>query len=289
MKNNYKMLWIKSAFAALAVVLITSCTPSQKEKSAEAEVAEEPKGLVEQEVNYVSDSLTMKGFMVYDDRFEGKRPAVLVVHEWWGHNEYARKRARMLAELGYVAFAVDMYGDGKVAEHPDDAMAFMNATMSNIDNAKARFVSALETVKGNEFTDPEKVAAIGYCFGGGVVLHMARMGLDLDGVVSFHGSLGTTMPAEPGKVTSKVLVCSGADDPMAPEEQVQAFKDEMESAGVDYEFIAYEGAVHSFTSEEADANGEKFEMPLAYNKAADEQSWAKMQDFFSEIFADQSN
>ncbi len=270
---------------SIIYLTIFSCSPAPKEKNGETG-SKEPKGLVEEEIMYTSDSLTMKGFMVYDNQIGGKRPAVLVVHEWWGHNHYARKRARMLAELGYVAFAVDMYGDGKIAEHPKDATALMEEVMANIDNAKARFIAALNAVKSNQMTDGDKVAAIGYCFGGGVVLHMARMGVDLDGVVSFHGSLGTQMPAESGKVTAKVLVCNGADDPFTPKETVAGFKNEMESAGVDYEFIDYEGAVHSFTSMDADTLGAKFEMPLAYNEAADKDSWQRMQQFFKIIFAD---
>lgn len=281
--NRKKLSILFSGLLLIAVSCGPSSSTKDKEETAETE---EPKGLVEQEIDYQGDSITMKGFMVHDTRIEGKRPAVLVVHEWWGHNDYARQRARMLAELGYVALAVDMYGDGKLADHPEDAMAFMTEAISNIDGAKDRFEAAMRVIKSNEVVDQDKVAAIGYCFGGAVVLHMARMGLDLDGVVSFHGNLATEMPAQPGQVTSKVLVCHGADDPFVPEDQVTAFKAEMESAGVDYEFVAYEGAVHSFTSKEADENAAKFDMPLAYNAEADEQSWAKMQEFFNAIFGD---
>jgi len=195
----------------------------------------------------------------------------------------------MLAELGYVAMSIDMYGDGKTADHPEGAQAFMMESLSDMGLAKARFLAALDVVKKNELTDASKTAAIGYCFGGAVVLHMARFGVDLDGVVSFHGSLGTEYPAEPGKVMGRVLVCNGEDDPFVPADQRVAFKDEMNKAGVDFEFIDYPGAVHAFTNTDATANGEKFEIPLAYNEAADMQSWAKMQKFFAEIFADQAN
>lgn len=276
----------KRQWQSIGIISFTmfSCGPGTKQESNTETQSETPKGLVEEEVEYSTDSLKMKGFMVFDNRIEGKRPAVLVVHEWWGHNDYARKRARMLAELGYVAFAVDMFGNGKNAEHPEDAGAFAGEVMANVENAKARFLAAVDAVKSNDMTDPDHIAAIGYCFGGGVVLHMARMGLNLDGVVSFHGSLGTEMPAESGKVISKILVCNGADDPFTPQEVVEGFKSEMESAGVEYEFINYEGAVHSFTSPDADAYGEKFEMPLAYNEAADKDSWSKMQEFLKVIF-----
>ncbi|MCZ6679207.1 MAG: dienelactone hydrolase family protein, partial [Candidatus Poribacteria bacterium] len=163
-------------------------------------------------VEYTADNLTLKGYLAYDDSVEDKRPGVLVVHEWWGHNEYARKRARMLVELGYTALAVDMYGDGKQAEHPDDAGKFASEAMRNMDAGKARFVAAMEFLKKHKTTDPEHIAAIGYCFGGGVVLQMARLGVDLDGVVSFHGSLSTSKPAQPGAIKAKILVCHGADD-----------------------------------------------------------------------------
>ena len=285
MKILSMKLWKMNWLLGLAVITF-SCGPAQQK--ATEEVAEEPKGIVEQEIDYDADSITMKGYLVYDDRIEGKRPAVLVVHEWWGHNDYARERARMLAELGYVAMSIDMYGDGKVANHPDDAGAFAGEVFSNIEGAKARFTAAMDVVKGSEVADPEKIAAIGYCFGGGVVLHMARFGFYCFGVVSFHGSLGTQAPAQPGTVKSKVLVCHGAADPFVSEEAVNGFKKEMEDAGVDYKFVSYEGALHSFTSKEADDNAKLFDMPeppVGYNEAADKGSWSEMQTFFNEIFA----
>jgi dienelactone hydrolase len=227
----------------------------------------------------------MKGYLAYDDKIKDKRPGVLVVHEWWGHNEYARKRARMLAELGYTALAVDMYGDGKQATHPQDAGKFAGELMQNIEGAKARFTAALDLLKKHGTVDAARIAAIGYCFGGGVVLHMARAGVDLKGVVSFHGSYGTQTPAEKGKVKAAVLVCHGADDQFATSEQIDGLKKEMQNAGVDFQFISYPGAKHSFTNPDADENGKKFNIPIAYNKAADEKSWADMQQFFKKIFA----
>ncbi|MFQ5584701.1 MAG: dienelactone hydrolase family protein, partial [Calditrichia bacterium] len=215
-----------------------------------------------------------------------KRPGILIVHEWWGHNEYARKRARMLAGLGYTAFALDMYGKGKQANHPDNAGKFATEVMQNMDMAKARFMAALDVLKSQDTTDPDKIAAIGYCFGGGVVLQMARMGVDLKGVVSFHGSIVTDTPAQPGAVKAKILVCNGADDPFIKPEQINAFKKEMANAGVDYTFISYPGAKHSFTNPDADKFAKEFGLPLAYNKMADEQSWAAMQEFFKKIFAE---
>ena len=237
-----------------------------------------------QEVDYSADGVKLKGYIAYDDSIKGKRPGVLVVHEWWGQNEYPRKRARMLAKLGYTAMALDMYGDGKVASHPKDAGKFAGMIRSNMPLAKSRFLAALAILKKNKMTDPNKIAAIGYCFGGGVVLAMARQGVDLDGVVSFHGSLKTTQPAKPGEVKAKVLVCNGEDDPFTKPEDIVAFKSEMKSAGVDMRFVDYPGAKHAFTNPDATALGKKFNLPLAYNAQADKQSWLEMQSFFKKIF-----
>lgn len=238
-----------------------------------------------EEISYTANGITMKGYLAYDDAIKGKRPGVLVVHEWWGHNEYARRRARMLAELGYVAFAVDMYGDGKQAAHPDDAGKFAGAVMQNMEGAKARFTAAMDLLKKNPHTDPARIAAIGYCFGGGVVLHMARFGYDLKGVASFHGMLGTQTPAQAGKVKAKILVCNGADDNFIPQEQIATFKKEMTDAKVDFQFISYPGAKHSFTNPDADQYAKQFGMPIAYNADADKKSWEAMQAFFKKIFA----
>jgi dienelactone hydrolase len=241
-------------------------------------------GLVEKEVEYSADGTTLKGFLVYDGNVEGKRPGVLVVHEWWGLNDYARSRARMLAELGYTAFALDMYGDGKTATHPEDAQKFAMQVFNNIESAQAKFMAAYKLLKEQETTDPNNIAAIGYCFGGGVVLQMARIGTELKAAVSFHGSLQPITPAEPNKVKAFILVCNGADDPFTTSEQIEAFKKEMDSAKVNYEFINYEGAVHSFTSPYADSLGKKFNMPLAYNEKADKESWQEMQNVFNKVF-----
>lgn len=237
-----------------------------------------------QEVTYKDNGTELKGYLAYDDAVQGKRPGILVVHEWWGHNAYARKRARLLAELGYTALAIDMYGDGKTADHPEDAGKFAKAVGGNLPLAKARFLAALNLLTAQDTVAKDKTAAIGYCFGGGMVLQMARQGIDLDGVVSFHGSVASSTPAEKGKVKARVLVYNGADDPFVTAEQIMAFKQEMADAGVDYEFVNLAGAKHSFTNPEADSFAKKFNMPLAYNKDADEQSWQGMQAFFKKIF-----
>jgi dienelactone hydrolase len=242
-------------------------------------------GVKHEEVSYSANGVTMKGYLAYNDAKKGKRPGVLVVHEWWGHNEYARKRANMLAELGYVALAVDMYGDGKQAAHPQDAQKFAGAVMQNLEGAKARFTAAMDLLKKNPHTDTKRLAAIGYCFGGGVVLHMARFGFELKGVVSFHGSLGTQTPAPAGKIKAKVLVCNGADDGFVTPEQIAAFKKEMTDAKVDFQFLSYPAAKHSFTNPDADQYAKQFGVPIAYNAEADKKSWEDMQAFFKKIFA----
>lgn len=238
-----------------------------------------------EEVEYSSGDTKMKGYLAYDDSLEGKRPGILVVHEWWGHNEHARNSARKLAEIGYVALAVDMYGDGKMADHPETAGEFSSAVSKNMMGVGLpRFMEAMKVLQTNPLVDGDKIGAIGYCFGGGTVLHMARFGVPLKGVVSFHGSLGTQTPAEPGAVKAKILVCHGAADGFISEEQIAAFKEEMEHAGADYKFVEYEGATHSFTNPKADELAEKFDMPVAYNAQADQKSWADMTQFWEGIF-----
>ena len=236
------------------------------------------------QVEYRTGDTVLKGYLAENTAVKGKRPAVLVVHEWWGLNDYARKRARMLAELGYVALAVDMFGEGKTAQHPDDAGKFAGELMKNKAVSEARFNAALDFIKQQPSVDPARIAAIGYCFGGGVVLHMARQGADLKGVVSFHGTLATDTPARPGDVKAKILVFNGEDDKMVPHEQVIAFKDEMTRAGANFRYVGYQGVKHAFTNPDADSYAKKFNLPLAYNKNADRNSWTEMRRFLREIF-----
>jgi dienelactone hydrolase len=236
-------------------------------------------------VLYRAQGQVMKGYLAFDENIKGKRPGILVVHEWWGLNDYARKRARMLAELGYTALAIDMYGNDKVATHPADAQKFSSELMQNFPLAKARFLAGMEFLKEKPFVDPTRIAAIGYCFGGGIVLNMARQGVDLKGVVSFHGSLSPVQPAQLGVVKAKVLVLNGDADKFTTAEQIAAFKKEMRAAKVNYRFISYPGAMHSFTNPDADKLAKQFNMPIAYNAEADRKSWEEMKRFFNEIFA----
>lgn len=235
-------------------------------------------------VEYSAQGVVMKGYLAYDNRLKGIAPAVLVVHEWWGLNEYARKRARMIAELGYTALAVDMYGEGQQATHPDDAAKFSSAAMKDFTTAQARFNAAEEFLRNQPTVDPDRLAAIGYCFGGGVVLNLARQGSDLKGVASFHGMLTPLQPAEPGTMHTKILVLHGAEDNFTTPEQIDAFKQEMAAAQADYQFISYPGAKHSFTNPAATAYGKKFNLPLAYHKMADKESWQALKKFLQSVF-----
>lgn len=241
--------------------------------------------IIQEEVTYSGkDGIDLKGFIAYDNATKDKRPGVLVVHEWWGHNQYARDRAKMLAELGYVAMALDMYGEGKQAHHPEEAQKFSSAIAQNMDLAKARFQAALDVLKANPHTDAARIAAIGYCFGGAVVLQMAREGVDLAAAVSFHGSLGTAHPAKAGAVKAKILVAHGAADPFIKPEDITGFMKEMNAASANYTFIAYSGAVHAFTNPQADEYGKQFNLPLKYNAEADRASWRDMQTLFNDVF-----
>lgn len=241
--------------------------------------------LQEKTVEYSSGDTSLKGYLVWNDAVKGKRPGILVVHEFWGLNDYARQRARLLAELGYTALAIDMYGNGKVSDHPREATEFMNAVMANTEVAKARFLAGKALLEQQPTVDTKKIAAIGYCFGGGTVLTMAREGVDLRGVVSFHGMLHAHSPAKAGQVKARILVENGADDKLITADEITAFKSEMDAAGANYQFENLAGAKHSFTNPDADAIAKKFELPVGYNAAADKKSWEAMQKFFKEIFA----
>ena len=236
------------------------------------------------EIPYTAaDGTRLVGYHAWDDAISGPRPGVIVVHEWWGLNDYAKRRARDLAALGYNALAVDMYGDGRNTQHPDDAKAFMNAALADPAIPKARFQAGLDLLKAQPQTDPARLAAIGYCFGGKVVLDMARQGLPLAAVVSFHGALVTATPATPGSVKAKVLVEHGAADSFITPEQIAAFKAEMDQAGADYRFVELPGAKHGFSNPDADAH-KGHGLDLGYQKEADERSWADMQALFKEVF-----
>jgi dienelactone hydrolase len=241
-----------------------------------------------QEIEYSAGGINMKGYLAMDEGKEGKRPGVLVVHEWWGLNDYVRKRSEMLAELGYSAMAVDMFGDGKTADDPENALKYMNEVVNDLPALRERFNAALQTLRGHPGANPEKTAAIGYCMGGGVVLHMARLGADLKAVASFHGSLplGVVPDAAGTKIKARVVAYNGEDDSFVPAEAISAFKNEMRQANADWQFINYPCALHGFSNPAATANGENFGLPLKYNALADQSSWDHMRLLLESVFRD---
>jgi len=236
-------------------------------------------------VEYRAGGVTLKGYVAFDNSLKGKRPGVLIVHEWWGNNDYSRKRANMLASLGYVAFAADMYGNGKVVGTPADAGKLSGEVMKDAAAMKERFDAAVQVLKKNKSVDPNRIGAVGYCFGGGVVLNMACAGEEMKGVVSFHAGLGSVTAPRRGVVKARILVCNGAADKFNPDEVVKNFRTGLDSAGAAYTFINYPDALHSFTNPASTAIGKKFNIPLAYNEKADKQSWSDMEDFFKKVFA----
>ncbi len=234
-------------------------------------------------IDYQFDGVTLKGHLFYDEAVKGPLPGVVVVHEWWGLDDYAKKRAMMVAELGYVAFCADMYGDGKVVDHPKEAGEMSGMVRKNKDVWLGRAKAAIETLQKQPQVDPKKIAIMGYCFGGTTALQVALAGVpDVKAAISFHGALPAIKADDVNKVTAQVLVCHGADDAFIKEEVVAGFKKAFDDAKVPYTFESYPGAVHSFTVKGADDRGIK---GMAYDEAADKKSWASMQKVLKETFA----
>jgi len=277
------MLKTTTAFLLGISISFMACNNSTETKTSETESKRDSMSIKEEAVSYSADSTTMDGYVAYDGSKEGKRPVVLVVPEWWGVTDYPKMRARKLAELGYLAMVVDMYGNGKTVDNPSDATSLSTPFYKNPQMGFQRFEAALQKVKTFPQADTTQIAAIGYCFGGGMVLNAAKLGADLKGTVSFHGSLAG-VPANKDLLKSKILVCHGEADPFVPKADVDAFKKSMDSIHADYTFKAYPGAVHAFTNPEATNYGKKFNLPLAYNAAADTASWNDMKSFFAKIF-----
>ncbi len=241
--------------------------------------------IVTEEVVYEVKGESFKGYLAYDNSITENRPAVLVFHEWWGQNEHARERARTLAEMGYTGFAVDMYGDGRVADNPEDATNYMNGLMSVPGQVRDRFFAAYQLVREHRTVDRNRVGALGYCMGGKIVLDMARTGAELRAAATFHAILNTDTPATAGSVKAPIKVFSGLEDPFVPHHDVVALEEEMRLAGAEFEFIEYQGVLHSFTNPGADALGEKYDMPLRYNAEADRDSWARTRIFLEQQFS----
>jgi dienelactone hydrolase len=260
-----------------------SCNNNETKSAEEKPVADTKVPNIKSEsVSYGNDSIALSGFVAYDENSDARRPAVLVVPEWWGITDFPKRMATEVAKLGFVAFTVDMYGNGKVADNPDTAGKWATPFYNNPQLAKSRFDAALAKLKTYAQVDTSKIAAIGYCFGGGMVLNMARLGEDLKGVVSFHGNL-VGVPLDKNKLKAAILVCQGGADQFVKPDEVAKFRKAMDSAGVSYTFKTYEGAMHAFTNPEATALGKKFSLPIAYNAAADSSSWQEMKTFFDKV------
>lgn len=274
MKTQYLRL---SIFISIVMLNINSMVHSQNHSSV----------IKEETVSYTANSITLKGFISYDESIKGKRPVVLIVPEWWGLNDYTKMRARKLAELGYIAMAVDLFGNGKTAADPKEAQELTMPFYKDPHLAKSRLDAAIKKIKEYPQADPANIAAIGYCFGGNVVLNYAKLGADLKGVVSFHGGL-TGVPADKKLLKAKILVCHGASDKFVSQQDVNAFKKQLDSVGADYTFKIYANATHAFTNPDATRLGKEFNMPIEYNAAADKDSWNDMKIFFHRIFEKQN-
>ena len=243
--------------------------------SANAAIKEEP-------VTYTDGEATMKGFLVYDDASQAKRPGLIMVHEWWGITPHMHNQAKKFAEQGYTVLISDMYGDAKTADNPKDAGALSSSVMKNPTVMESRFKAARDQLAKQATVNPQKIGAVGYCFGGAVVVNMARSGADLAAVAGFHASLGLNTPAPaPGAVKAKVLILNGADDPFVKREQYDALKKDFDAAKADYRIIEYPGAVHAFTNPEATELGKKFNLPLRYDAKVNDEAEAEAAKFFA--------
>src|SRR5215471_2161873 len=252
--------------ALCAIALVTS---------ANAAIREEP-------LTYSDGETTMKGFVIYDDATAAKQPGIVMVHEWWGITKHIHDEARNFAQQGYTVLIADMYGDAKTADNPKDAGALSSSVMKNPMVMESRFNAARDQLARQASVNPQRIGAVGYCFGGAVVLNMARAGADLAAVAGFHASLDLNTPAPaPGTVKAKILVLNGADDPFVKREQYDALKKDFDAAKANYQIIEYPGAVHAFTNPEATELGKKFNLPLRYDAKVDQEAKAEAAKFFA--------
>lgn len=244
--------------------------------------------IVSEKVTYMSGNDTLIGYLYYQENSNDKKPGIIVVPEWWGNNDYPQMRAEQLAKLGYTTLSADMYGNGKVVDNPQAAQENAGKVYADPNIMKSRMQAAYDFLNKNEHVEKDRIAAIGYCFGGSVCLNSASMGVPLDAVVSFHGGL------EGFKATNEIkdvqtLVLNGKADKFVAPEHVANFRKEMEKVDAPYEFKEYEDATHAFTNPKATENGKQFNMPIAYNEQADKQSWQDMMQFFEKHFPPKDN
>jgi len=235
-------------------------------------------------IRYRAGGRDLASYLAYDPSRSGKRPGLIVLPEWWGLNDYLRRRARELAGLGFVAMATDVYGDGREAADATEAGTLMGGLFTDVPALGERLKAAYEQLKAHPLVDPDRIGAMGYCLGGALSLHMGRIGVPLRGVASFHGALTRAHVAKPGEFKPSVLICHGEADGMLPADDQAAFRKEMEELGVDYQFISYPGAKHGFTNPEATDKGKKYNLPLAYDEKTDRQSWEDMKAFWAKVF-----
>jgi dienelactone hydrolase len=264
---------MKQLLVAFATFTLVSC----------AGTGAKPPVIKEEPVTYRDGTTTLKGFVVYDEARQGRRPGVLVIHEWWGITPHVRGEARKFAEQGYTAMVVDMYGDGQSADNPKDAGKLAGSVMKNPPVMQSRFNAARVELARHPTVDASRIGAAGYCFGGAVALNMARAGADLAGVAAFHASLATNTPA-PTQVKPRILVLNGAADPLVKPDQIEAFKRDMGAAKASYRLINYPGAVHAFTNPDATELGKKFNLPIAYDAEVDRQAKSDAAKFFADVF-----
>ena len=268
----------KNSILYLILLIMASTGTGFAENTANSNIKQE-------NVTYTVGNKVYNGFVAYNENLKGKRPAILVVHEWWGLTDYPKMRARKLAELGYIAMAVDLFGNGKIAMNPTDAQTYTTPFYSNPQLAKSILDAALVKLKEYKQTDPVNVVAIGYCFGGAIVLNYAKLGGDVKAVVSFHGGLKGVTP-DKDLLKAKILVCNGGSDKFVSEADITNFKHQMDSIGATYTFKSYPGAIHAFSNPAATELGKKFNMAIEYNKDADLNSWNDMKKFLSYILAE---
>lgn len=281
MKQNFRVLSLATVFLSIQIACNNEGKESKEKNDSTISTKTSSMAVKEEAVTYDLDGQSFKSYVTYHESRQGKRPVVLVIPEWWGLTEYPRMRAKMLAEMGYLAMAVDMYGDGQLAENPKDATAASRPFYDDPQLGKARMDAAFAKLKSMPMADTSQVVAIGYCFGGTMVLNYAKMGGPVNGVVSFHGGLEGPKPQNGTK--AQFLICHGSADGFVPQPQVDAFRKSMDSAGLSYTFKVYPDATHAFTNPNATEKGKQFNLPIAYNGAADTASWNDMKAFFSKI------
>src|SRR5579862_2482581 len=277
-----KSFYINAILPVCLFIIFTSCSNQASDKTSQTQIMDSVKSsqsIKTSDVVYTSNGKQSNGFIAYDENRKEKLPIVVIIPEWWGVTDYVKSRAKQLAALGYFAIDADLFGEGKTAADPNEAMALTKPYYINPELTLPAVEAAIAKAATYSQADTTRIAAIGYCFGGFVVLNAAKLGAPLKAVVSFHGGLGGVQPKK-GLIQGDILVCQGGADQFVQQPEQTAFKKSMDSAGVHYSFISYPGASHAFSNPGATALGEKFKLPIAYNAAADSASWKDMQALF---------